>query len=146
MGKRLIPCPLHNGTAGIAAPGLRLFVLRLRIHFFVNRHPAFMPDNLIRIRPENEPRRIQRVIIEKRISLLYRPLDRRIMVGIFRLFDREINMELRSRSPAVFFFHMIPAWCRCITDLFKERFQLLEGDPFGRIVGVIVITIHDDDI
>ena len=55
-------------------------------------------------------------------------------------------MELRSCRLAVLNLHMVPAWCRCIVDAVKQLFQLLERDPVGRIVRMVIIAIHHDDI
>ena len=105
-----------------------------------------MPDHLIGIRPENKSGRIQRIVIEEGKRLLYRSFDGSIMLCVLCLFYGKVHMELRSRSPAVFFLHMVPAWHRRIIHIFQKPFHLVESDPVLRIFGMVVITIHHDDI
>ena len=55
-------------------------------------------------------------------------------------------MELRSRCLTVLFFHMIPARRRRIVNFLKELFQLFKCDPVFRILRMVIVTVHHNDV
>ncbi len=142
----VIATPLKDRTGTRALLLLRLIRLHDRADFLINRHPAFMPDHFSGIRAEDEPCRVQGIIIEKRVLLLDGDLQAGVYLLICNLFDLEIDMEPRSLGPAVLHLHVVAAERYCIGKIPEQLFHLLRRDPFFRILEVIVITVHDRHI
>ena len=145
MGKRLISRPLQDTSTDIIAASC-IIPGWLRIHLFINSHPAFMPDNLAGICPKDKSGRIQRIVIKEWERFLYRSFDCDIMFRIPCLFYRKIHMELRPRCLTILFLHMIPARCHRIVNFLKKLFQLFKCDPVLRILRMVIVTVHHDDI
>ena len=139
----VIAASLKNRTGARALLLLRLIRLHNRADLLIDRHPAFMPDHFSGIRAEDEPCCIQRIIIEKRVLLLDGDLQTGVYLLICNLFDLEINMEPRSRGLAVLHLHVVAAERYCIGIIPEQLFHLLRRDPFFRILGVIIVTVHD---
>ena len=142
----VIAAPLKDRTGARALLLFRLISLHDRTDLFIDRHPPFMPDHFSGIRAENEPCRIQRIVIEKRVLLLDSDLQAGVYLLICNLFDLEINMEPRSLGLAILHLHVVTAERYCIGIIPEQLFHLLQRDPFFRILGVIVVTIHDRHI
>ena len=105
-----------------------------------------MPDNLAGICPKDESGSIQRIVIKEWESFLYRSFDRDIMFRLPCLLYRKVHMELRSRCLTVLFLHMIPARRRRIVNFLKELFQLFKCDPVFRILRMVIVTVHHNDV
>ena len=142
----VIATSLKDRTGTCAFLPLRFIRLHDRADLFIDRHPAFMPDHLSCIRAEDEPCRIQRIIIEKCVLLLDGDLQAGIYLLICNLFDLEINMEPRSLGLTVLHLHVVAAERYCIGKIPEQLFHLFRRDPFLRIFGVIVVTVHDRHI
>ena len=142
----VIATSLKDRTGTCAFLPLRFIRLHDRADLLINRHPAFMPDHFSGIRAENESCRIQRIVIEKRVLLLDGDLQSGVYLLICNLFDLEINMESRSLGLAVLHLHVVAAERYCIGKIPEQLFHLLRRDPFFRILGVIIVTVHDRHI
>ena len=145
MAHRIVAVPLCNRTG--THRHLPFFLIgRIHRHLFINVQPPFMPDARSGIRAENEPCRIQGIPVKKRILLMNRRLQRRIIIRILRFLDLEIHMKLRSGTPAVLFLHMIPAVGNRIGYIRQKLRQLFLCHPLFRILRMVVVTIHHQNI
>ena len=142
----VIAAPLKNRTGARALLLLRLIRLHDRADLFIDCHPTLMPDHFPGIRSEDEPCRIQRIIIEKCVLLLDGDLQPGIYLLICNIFDLKINMEPRSLGLAVLHLHVVAAERYCIGKIPEQLFHLLRRDPFFRILGMIIVTVHDRHI
>ena len=142
----IIAASLKNRTGARSLLFLRLIRLHDRTDLFIDGHPTFMPDYLSGIRAKDKPCRVQRIIIEKRVLLLDGDLQTGIYLLICNLFDLKINMKPRSLGLAVLHLHVVAAERYCIGKIPEQLFHLLRRDPLFRILGVIVVTVHDRHI
>ena len=143
----IVPAALQDraGTAASASSACS-FLFVYRLHLFIHGQPAFMPDALTDIRPIDEPRGIQSIPIKEIPSLVDTDLQRLVLIRIRDLPGLKVHMHPRSRSHTVLILHVVPAERYCIGKVSHHFIQLLRRDPVLRILGMVIINIHDHHV
>ena len=75
-----------------------------------------------------------------------RRLQRRIIIRILRFLNLEVNMKLWSGCLPILFLPMIPAVGNRIGYIRQKFRQLFLCHPLFRILGMVVVTIHHQNI
>ena len=107
---------------------------------------AIVPHGCIGFRSIDEAGGVQRVVIEKGKHLLNLFLQRGVLIRVCDRLDLKVHMELRARSAGVFHLHVVAAERDGVGDIRQHLIQLFRCDPFVRILAVIIVAVHHDDI
>ena len=143
-GHRVIPAAFRDGFTGI-----EIFVTIVTVVHIQNVEdvaPTVVPDSVAGICSEDEPGRIEGVIIKEIKLLMDSGLDACILIGICALRYCEVNMEAGPCGFTVLLEHVMPAGNNGEIDICKHLFHIRCGNPLIRVFRVVIVTIHHDDV
>ena len=112
----------------------------------VNGQPAFMPDGVTHIRAEDKPGGVQRVVIKEGVLPIDGFLHRRVVIRVLRGLNLKVHMKLGPGCLAVLLQHVMPAEGDGVADIRHHLIQLFRRNPLRRVLRVVVVAVHDENI
>ena len=135
LGKSRIPLACRNHISGC-------FLLLMDNGIY--RHLPVMPDSTLCLAAIYEAAGVERIVIEEGVDLLDLLLKLCIGVRVCLLWNLEVDMELRPRRLSVLHLHVVPGEGDRIRDIFELLCECFRCHPDSRVLGVIIVTVHDD--
>ena len=119
---------------------------RLRGDEFVDGHLPLLPEDGSGRAAEQEPRGIERIGVEEREDFVDGPLQRLVRRPVLQAANREEHMILRPGRAAVLRLHMVARRHSRKRDARKRCREPLGRHPRRRVVRIVIVAVHDDDI
>ena len=144
----------HSGVTASFGNNLRATVgtagqIRIEIvsgKIFAQGHLAGVHFHLWGSCAEEEPGGIQRLGIEVWENGIDQLLHFAVSGSVRHVLDGKQHMELRPGGFSILFTHMEPAVMHRKTDAGKCGLDICRGDPIGRVLGVVIVTVHGQAI